>query len=101
MEYLSVCITLLICVIYADGVRLFDKFYQQKLVVNNATTYPVKGVLDCEALCLELSDSCQAVNVIYSEGHYFCEVFTMASVDLSESRRISNPKGKLIIKRGR
>ena len=82
---------------------VFEKYYQQKLAVDSTTTYDVHGVLDCEKLCLELADTCLAVNVIYTDGNYICDVIANTTYGWSaiERPRISNPKGKLIIKRGK
>ena len=90
-------VTITACV---DASCMFEKYYQQKLAVDSTATYTAKGVLDCEKLCLELTDSCLAVNVIYTDGHYICDVIE-GTTSLLERPRLSNPKGKLIIKRGK
>ena len=103
MELSIVYIFWVIGTVYVDAMCIFQKYYQQKLAINGTTTYAVKGVLDCEKLCLELADSCLAVNVIYKDGNYICDVIanTTYGAGLLERPRIGNLKGKLIIKRGK
>ena len=82
---------------------MFEKYYQQKLAVDSTATYTVKDVLECEKLCLELTDSCLAINVIYKGGNYICDVIANSPHigGVLEKPRIGNQGGKLIIKRGK
>ena len=90
-------------VINVKAVCLFHKHYHKKITAENALIYPVKGVLHCEKLCLELGDSCKAVNVLSYSGKYQCEVMKEFPYtdDQVQDKMINNDGGKLIIKQGR
>ena len=59
-----------------------------------------KGVLDCEILCLEMTESCLAANVFYRDGRYVCDVMAVFPYNEHEVEHLmtSNPRGKLILK---
>jgi hypothetical protein len=65
-----------------------------------AASYPVKGGLDSEKLCLEMGDYCLAVNVIYTNRRYVCDVMAVFPFTDGEVQEMmtSNPEGKLVIK---
>ena len=102
MESPCVCILLFCCLINVHTIKLFEKHHNKKISGHKIATYPVQGALDCEKLCLEMEESCAAVNVIYTNRRYVCDI--MASLPHSgqdeEKVMTSNPKGKLIIKTG-
>ena len=100
MESRSVCIVLFVCLINAGAIKLFEKHHNKKISGNIAASYPVEGALDCEKLCLEMEDACAAVNVIYTNRRYVCDVMALfpQTDEPVEKQMTSNPKGKLIIK---
>jgi hypothetical protein len=58
------------------GRALFEKHYNKQLdVTNYSTNYQVKGILECEMLCLEDGVQCLAANVYYDDQeHYDCHL---------------------------
>ena len=60
---LSIIYNFWFIILLEHTLSMCEKYYEQKFVVDNTTTYTVNGVLDCENLCLELADSCLAINV--------------------------------------
>ncbi|KAK2162617.1 hypothetical protein LSH36_95g05034 [Paralvinella palmiformis] len=73
-----------------------------KIMTNWARRYPSKGPFGCEKLCLEMADLCAAVNVLYTNHQYVCDVmdtFPYSNGEL-ETLMTGNRNGKLIIKQG-
>ena len=102
MRSLNIHVLLFVCMFTAGAVQLFEKHYNRKIEGNITASIPVKGVLDCDKLCLGMDADCLAVNVIYTKHEYICDVmatFPYSDEEL-ESQMISISKGKLIIFRG-
>jgi len=64
---------------------------------------PVRKVLDCEKLCLHLAEYCRAVNVIYTDDNYICDMMEtfLYTPDQVPHLIQDNPIGKLIVKQGK
>ena len=86
-----------------DSVSLFWKHYHKKVGADTISSYQVKGPLDCEKVCVEMGDACQAVNAIYTNSKYACDVMARFAYTEDEVQNLTanNPNGKLIIKRGK
>ncbi|KAK2139179.1 hypothetical protein LSH36_1969g00000 [Paralvinella palmiformis] len=100
MQLLTILILMFTCLCNLEAVNLFKKHHHKKILTTITARYPVKGPLGCEKLCLELADSCVAVNVLYTNHQYVCDVmatFPCPDEDVEELMTI-NPNGKLIIK---
>ncbi|KAK2151972.1 hypothetical protein LSH36_344g04018 [Paralvinella palmiformis] len=103
MQLLTILILMFTCLCNLEAVNLFKKHHHQKKILTTITArYPVKGPLGCEKLCLELADSCVAVNVLYTNHQYVCDVMATFRYSDEEVEELmtSNPNGKLIIKQG-
>ena len=87
-------------VINVKAIKLFEKHHQNMVKRRITASYPVEGALDCEKLCLEMEDSCAAVNVIYTNRRYVCDVMTELPYNDEGVPKLvtSNTKGKLIDK---
>jgi len=84
------------------AVRLFEKYHNMKIMTNWARRYPSKGPFGCEKLCLEMADLCAAVNVLYTNHQYVCDVMDTFPFSNGELEKLmtGNRNGKLIIKQG-
>jgi hypothetical protein len=84
----------------AAAFRWYEKHHHKKIEASIAASYPVEGGLDCEKFCLEMGDYCLAVNMIYANRRYVCDVIPAFPFTDDEVQELmtSNLKGKLIIK---
>ncbi|KAK2139178.1 hypothetical protein LSH36_1969g00009 [Paralvinella palmiformis] len=100
MQLLTILILMFTCLCNLEAVNLFKKHHHKKILTTITARYPVKGPLGCEKLCLELADSCVAVNVLYTNHQYVCDVMATFPYSDEEVEKLmtSNPNGKLIIK---
>ncbi|KAK2149639.1 hypothetical protein LSH36_443g03022 [Paralvinella palmiformis] len=103
MLHLTNYVLFCFCIFGVGAIDLFWKRYHKKMAVDATVSYPVKGPLDCEKLCIEMGDSCQAVNVIYTKSNYACDVIARFTYNKDEIGNLmrNNPNGKLVIKQGK
>jgi len=103
MMHLIRYISFFLYIFVVDPVNIFLKHYHKKIAGNITIRYPVKGPLDCEKLCVEIGDSCQAVNVIYTNRKHACDVMSRFPYTMDEMQKLmeNNPDGKLVVKQGK
>jgi len=61
----------------------------------------VRGILQCEKICSELSNNCAAANVVFiKDNTYRCEIFAQLPADYDPDYLLPNPRGKFILHKG-
>ncbi|KAK2168963.1 hypothetical protein LSH36_13g23027 [Paralvinella palmiformis] len=83
-----------------SGDCLFKKYYGYNLdieVTKISVTQSVRGVLQCEKLCLESNDRFTAANIIFIRANlYSCELYSKLPSDYSDFQLLPTKKGKFI-----
>jgi len=88
-----------------SGDCLFKKYYGYNLdieVTKISVTQSVRGVLQCEKLCLESNDRFTAANIIFIRANlYSCELYSKLPSDYSDFQLLPTKKGKFIHRQGK
>ena len=103
LPLLHLCVLLWYMVITIQSSSLFEKHFDWKISdpVLVLSVHHVRGVMQCEKLCLELSPECVAANVIHFKGtQYSCEILKALPVGFNTGHLLPNRRGKFIRKTG-